>query len=210
MARTTTTSRWAAPRAMTRATESRTALDDPVDSEPSLRVVLADDHPFYRSALARMLERNGFEVVAEVANGEDVICAVEDTQPDVAVVDLNMPGTSGLDATRHLGDLAGPVPVMVLSVSADERDVTDAILAGASGYMLKDRPHAEIVAGIRAAAAGQAPLSPRIAALLIRRLRETDDIDEEEIRRLLAGYAPGLAARHGRSRLPTHRFPRRW
>ena len=83
---------------------------------------------------------------------------------------------------------------MVLSVSADESDVTEAILAGASGYMLKDRPHAEILAGIRAAAVGQSPLSPRIAALLIRRLRETEDLDEDEIRGSVADYLTGPAA----------------
>lgn len=185
-------------------------MDDPRYSERSLRVVIADDHPFYRAALARILERNGLQVVAEVGNGEDVICAVEEKHPDVVVVDLNMPGTSGLDATRQLSDVAGSAPVMVLSVSADERDVTDAILAGASGYMLKDRPHTEILAGIRAAAAGQAPLSPRIAALLIRRLRETEDVDEDEIRRIVAGYVLGPDVQHGRRRRSSHPFTRRW
>jgi DNA-binding NarL/FixJ family response regulator len=182
---------------------------DAIDTDRSLRVVIADDHRFYRSALARMLERNGFEVVAEVGNGEAAIQAVEDTHPDVVVVDLNMPGTSGLDATRQLSDLAGSTPVMVLSVSADEQDVTDAIVAGASGYVLKDRPHAEIVAGIRAAAAGQSPLSPPIAAMVIRRLRETEDIDADEIRRFIAGYTRGPDARHGRRTPPTHRRPHR-
>jgi DNA-binding NarL/FixJ family response regulator len=183
---------------------------DAIDTDRSLRVVIADDHRFYRSALARMLERNGFEVVAEVGNGEAAIQAVEDTHPDVVVVDCNMPGTSGLDATRQLSDLAESTPVMVLSVSADEQDVTDAIVAGASGYVLKDRPHAEIVAGVRAAAAGQSPLSPPIAAMVIRRLRETEDIDADEIRRFISGSTMGPDARHGRRTPPTDRRPHRW
>jgi DNA-binding NarL/FixJ family response regulator len=137
-----------------------------------LRVVVADDHPFYRAGLVRVLERSGFEIVAEVANGEAAIRAVELSRPDVVVVDLNMPGTSGLATTRRLVRDQPALPVMVLSVSSDEGDVTDAILAGASGYVLKDRPHHEIVASIRAAAAGQSPVSPRIAALLVRRLRK--------------------------------------
>jgi DNA-binding NarL/FixJ family response regulator len=95
-------------------------------------------------------------------------------------------------------------------VSADEDDVTDAILAGATGYMLKDRPHAEIVSGIRAAAAGQSPLSPRIAATLIRRLRRTDNLDEDEIRRILAGYGLSSSSGHPTRRTPFHRVPRRW
>jgi DNA-binding NarL/FixJ family response regulator len=174
-----------------------------------LRVVIADDHPLYRASLARLLERNGFEVVADVANGDAAVRAVEETRPDVVVVDLSMAGSSGLTATQELTDLMPTTPVMVLSVSADESDVTDAILAGASGYMLKDRPHAEIVSGIRAAAAGQSPLSPRIAAMLIRRLRETEDLDEDEIRRRVSGYTLGNAARRRKER-PAPRLPRRW
>jgi DNA-binding NarL/FixJ family response regulator len=179
------------------------------DAERALRVVIADDHPFYRAALARLLERNGLEVVAEVPNGEAAIRAVEELRPDVVVADLNMPGSSGLTATRELAQRLPATPVMVLSVSADEADVTEAILAGASGYMLKDRPHAEIVAGIRAAAVGQSPLSPRIAAMLIRRLRETEDLDEEEVRGRVADYLTGRATPRPPIR-PSPRLPRRW
>jgi DNA-binding NarL/FixJ family response regulator len=183
------------------------------DPERALRVVIADDHPFYRASLGRLLERNNFEVVAEVANGDAAVRAVQELEPDVAVVDLNMAGSSGLAATQEITELVPDVPVMVLSVSADERDVTDAILAGASGYMLKDRPHAEIVSGIRAAAAGQAPLSPRIAAMLIRRLRDSGDLTEEEIRRRVSLYALGTSAENSSQRprrQPAPRLPRRW
>jgi DNA-binding NarL/FixJ family response regulator len=194
---------------MTWTTEAR--LDGFVLGQPNpdrtLRVVIADDHPFYRASLVRLLERNGFEVVAEVANGDAAVRAVEETSPDVVVVDLNMAGSSGLMATEELTSAMPATPVMVLSVSADESDVTDAILAGASGYMLKDRPHAEIVSGIRAAAAGQSPLSPRIAAMLLRRLRETADPDDGEIRRRVSELGDS-ARRPGR--WPASRLPRRW
>jgi DNA-binding NarL/FixJ family response regulator len=174
----------------------------------TLRVVIADDHPFYRAGLARMLERNQFEVIADVPNGEATMRVVEDQRPDVVVVDLNMPGTSGLATIRRLATMVPAVPVLVLSVSADDQDVTDAILAGASGYMLKDRPHPEIVAGIRAAAAGQAPLSPRIAAMLIRRLRATESVGDDEIQATLARYL-GRAGPDGPGR-PGRGFSRRW
>ena len=153
-----------------------------------VRVVIADDHPFYRAGLARMLERNRFEVLAEVPNGDATVREVERHRPDVVVMDLNMPGTSGLTTIRRLAQRVPATPVIVLSVSAAEHDVTDAILAGASGYLLKDRPHAELLDGIRAAAAGQAPLSPRIAAMLIRRLQAVDPTDVEEIRTMVTRY----------------------
>jgi DNA-binding NarL/FixJ family response regulator len=207
----TTSKRIAMTSPMTRTIEARVGRfkSEDQDAESPLRVVIADDHPFYRAALARLLERNGLEVVAEVPNGEAAIRAVEETRPDVVVADLNMPGSSGLAATRELAQRLPATPVMVLSVSADENDVTEAILAGASGYMLKDRPHAEIVAGVRAAAVGQSPLSPRIAAMLIRRLRETEDLDEDEIRGRVADYLSGRARPRPPIR-PAPRLPRRW
>jgi DNA-binding NarL/FixJ family response regulator len=138
----------------------------------SLRVVIADDHAFYRDGLARLLRESGIDVVAEVPNGESAVQAVLELAPDVVVMDLNMPGMSGQEATRRLTQLAPASRVLILSVSAQEADVTEAVLAGASGYVLKDGPVEEVLAGIRAAAAGQSLISPRIATLLMRRVRE--------------------------------------
>ena len=135
-------------------------------------MVIADDHPFYRDGLAKLLHANGIDVAAQAANGEAAIQAVAETAPDVVVMDLNMPGMSGLEATRQLTQIAPMTRVLVLSVSAQEDDVTEAILAGASGYVLKESPVEEVVAGIQAAAAGQALISPRVATLLLGRLRE--------------------------------------
>jgi DNA-binding NarL/FixJ family response regulator len=137
-----------------------------------LRVVIADDHPFYRQGLARLLSQSGVEVVGEASNGPMAIELVERTAPDVAVVDLNMPGMSGVEVTRRLNERMPASRVLVVSVSAQEEDVTEAILAGASGYVLKDGPVEEVVAGIRAAAAGDSLLSPRIAGTLLDRIRE--------------------------------------
>jgi DNA-binding NarL/FixJ family response regulator len=145
-------------------------LEEP--SPEPLRVVLVDDHPIYRAGLARLLRESGIDVVAEVPNGESALTAVEELAPDVVVMDLNMPGMSGLEATRRLVEQSPATRVLVVSVSAQEADVTDAILAGASGYILKESPVEEVVAGIRAAAAGQSLISPRIATMLLQRIRD--------------------------------------
>jgi DNA-binding NarL/FixJ family response regulator len=145
----------------------------------SLRVVIADDHAFYRDGLARLLRESGIDVVAEVPNGESAVQAVLELAPDVVVMDLNMPGMSGQEATRRLSQLAPASRVLILSVSAQEADVTEAVLAGASGYVLKDGAIEEVLAGIRAAAAGQSLISPRIATLLMRRVREAAGADSD-------------------------------
>jgi DNA-binding NarL/FixJ family response regulator len=154
--------------------------DQPDHVDPSsepLRVVIADDHPFYRQGLAELLTKSGIEVVGEAPDGQAAISVAGETAPDVIVMDLNMPGISGAEATRRLTERNPAVRVLVLSVSAEEADVTDAILAGAMGYVLKDSPVEEVVAGIQAAARGESLISPRIASQLIRKIR---DRDEEE------------------------------
>jgi DNA-binding NarL/FixJ family response regulator len=148
----------------------RKVFDEP--SPEPLRIVLVDDHPVYRAGLARLLRESGLDVIAELPNGEAALQAVEDLAPDVVVMDLNMPGMSGLEATRRLVAQSPATRVLVVSVSAQEADVTDAILAGASGYILKESPVEEVVAGIRAAAAGQSLISPRIATMLLQRIRD--------------------------------------
>jgi DNA-binding NarL/FixJ family response regulator len=136
-----------------------------------LRVVLVDDHPVYREGLARLLSQSGVEVVAQAGNGPDALSIVEEAAPDVVVMDLNMPGMSGVDVTRKLVERNPASRVLVVSVSAQEEDVTEAILAGASGYVLKDGPVEEVVAGIQAAANGESLISPRIATMLLRKMR---------------------------------------
>jgi DNA-binding NarL/FixJ family response regulator len=136
-----------------------------------LRVVLVDDHPVYREGLAKLLLECGVDVIAQAGNGADALSIVEETAPDVVVMDLNMPGMSGVDVTRKLVERTPASRVLIVSVSAQEEDVTEAILAGASGYVLKDGPVEEVVAGIQAAANGESLISPRIATMLLRRMR---------------------------------------
>jgi DNA-binding NarL/FixJ family response regulator len=137
-----------------------------------LRVVIADDHTLYREGLARLLRASGIEVVGEIPTGDEAIRAVEDTAPDVVIMDLQMPGMSGVEATRRLSERAPNTRVVVVSVSAQEADVADAFLAGASAYVLKGGPIEEVIGAIRAAAAGESPMSPQIFTALLRRLRE--------------------------------------
>jgi two-component system, NarL family, nitrate/nitrite response regulator NarL len=139
-------------------------------------VVLADDHPFYRTGLSKMLTESGVDVVAEAGNGWAALKAVEETSPDVVVLDQNMPGMSGDEVARRLTSCDPPHRVIVLSVSDDEADVMAALRAGASGYFLKDGPVEEVVAGIEAAARGESFFSPRIGAMLLRRIREQREV----------------------------------
>ncbi len=138
----------------------------------ALRVVIADDHPFYREGLADLLVKSGIDVVASVPNGAAAIAAVALHDPDVVLMDLDMPSMSGVEATRRITLEAPATRVVVLSVSTQERDVTDAILAGARGYVLKESAVEEIVDGLHAAVAGQSPISPRVASFLLTRVRE--------------------------------------
>jgi DNA-binding NarL/FixJ family response regulator len=144
----------------------------------SLRVVIADDHPFYRQGLVRLLRKSGVEVVGEASNAEGAIRAAEETSPDVVIMDLNMPGISGVEATRRLIERAPGSRVIVLSVSAQDDDVTEAMRGGASGYLLKEAPVDEVVAGIRAAAADRTVVTPRVAGVLLRRVRNAIHSEE--------------------------------
>ena len=138
----------------------------------SVRVVIADDHPFYRRGLARLLRKCGIDVVGEAPNGEAAIVAAQEAAPDVVIMDLNMPGLSGAEATRRLLDRAPKSRVLVLSATAQDSDVTEAFFVGASGYLTKDLPVDELVEGIRAAAAHRAVVSRHTARVLLGRVRD--------------------------------------
>jgi DNA-binding NarL/FixJ family response regulator len=136
------------------------------------RVLLVDDHEIYRAGLRGLLEEAGVDIVGEAVNGEGALDLVEAKHPNVVIMDLNMPGIGGIEATRQITTLAPLARVIMLTVSSAAPDITDAVLAGACGYLLKSATTQEIVSGIAAAARGDALLSPSVAAKLLERVRE--------------------------------------
>jgi DNA-binding NarL/FixJ family response regulator len=136
-----------------------------------LRVLLVDDHDLFRTGLKNLLEEQGVHVVGEAPNGQTALRLAPELVPDVVIMDLNMPGLSGVETTRHLTGLAPLARVVVLTISVEDDDVMDAVMAGACGYLLKDSSIEELLAGIRAAAAGESLISPQIASKGLQRLR---------------------------------------
>jgi DNA-binding NarL/FixJ family response regulator len=141
------------------------------DTARGLRVLIVDDHAFYRAGLQRMLAGRGMRL-SDVASGAAALEAVSREAPDVVLMDVRMPGISGIEATLLLRGAAPTVPVVMLTVSDDERDVLEAVRAGARGYVLKDAPIEDIVESIRAAAAGDAWISPYVTSALLAEVRD--------------------------------------
>lgn len=129
-----------------------------------LEVVLADDHHFFREGLRAMLTEDGISVVGEASDGAGAIALASELAPDVLVIDLQMPGPSGIEALREVVLSSPQVKVTVLSVSNDEAHALAALAAGACGYLLKDAQPKELVGAIRLVATGHAVLSPGLWA----------------------------------------------
>jgi DNA-binding NarL/FixJ family response regulator len=136
-----------------------------------VRVLVVDDHDLFRTGLKNLLEEQGVNIVGEAPNGQTALRLVNDLAPDVVIMDLNMPGLTGVETTRQLAGIAPLTRVVVLTISADDDDVMDAVMAGACGYLLKDSSIQDLIAGISAAAAGESLISPQIAAKVLQRLR---------------------------------------
>jgi DNA-binding NarL/FixJ family response regulator len=150
-------------------------MSQPVTAEghaaEKLRVLIVDDHDLFRHGLRNLLEGEGVHIVGEAAAGQEAVRIVREIAPDVVVMDLNMPGMGGVEATRHITSIAPLTRVVVLTISDEDSDVIDAILAGACGYLLKDSSIQELIAGIRAASNGESLISPTIAAKVLQRVR---------------------------------------
>ena len=136
-----------------------------------LRVLLVDDHDLFRTGLTNLLVEQGVHVVGEAPDGRTALRLVRELVPDVVVMDLNMPGITGVEATREITVMSPLTRVVVLTISADNTDVVEAVMAGACGYLLKDSSIQELIAGIRAAAAGESLISPQIATKVLQVLR---------------------------------------
>ncbi|HXW46621.1 MAG TPA: response regulator transcription factor, partial [Streptosporangiaceae bacterium] len=148
---------------------SRTA-DEP------LRVLVVDDHPIWRDAAARSLAEAGFAVTGTARDGAQALRVAMATRPDVVLLDLNLPDSSGAEVIAQLLAVLPGVRVLMLSASGERQDVLDAVTAGASGYLLKSAEERELVAAVNATAAGQAVFTPGLAGLVLgeyRRLART-------------------------------------
>ena len=168
-----------------------------------IRVVLVDDHAVVRQGLARLVDGSGdMEVVGTASDGGEAIEVVRGCRPDVVLMDLQMPGTDGVAATRALAEQAPDVQVLVLTSFSDEERIVAALDAGAVGYLLKDAEADDVLDGIRAVSRGESPIHPRAARALLgaRRAGRRGDAETDLVaaltpreREVLGLVAAGLA-----------------
>ncbi|MFL5981499.1 MAG: response regulator [Gaiellaceae bacterium] len=135
------------------------------------RILLVDDHPLTRSALAGLLRQHGFDVVGEAEDGEAAIERAGELSPDLILLDLSMPGLDGLSALPRLREAAPACEVVVLTASGTEENLLGAIRGGAAGYLLKSEPPERIVGFLRGVANGEAALSGAVARRLLEQVR---------------------------------------
>jgi len=132
-----------------------------------LRVLLGDDHTVLRQGLRKILEdRRDWRVVAEAGNGRDAVREAIELNPDVAVLDIGMPLLNGIEATRQIIRRAPTVRILILSMHSDQAYVTQAVQAGARGYLLKESAGSELIAAIAAVVAGKSFFSPAVAQVV--------------------------------------------
>jgi two-component system, NarL family, nitrate/nitrite response regulator NarL len=152
------------------------------------RILLVDDHPLTRDALAALLTQQGFEVVGDASTGEEAIAAARTLHPDLVLLDLTMPGMDGLTALPKIREEAPEAEVVVLTASDAEENLLAAIRGGAAGYLLKTEPPEQIAAFLRGVVRGEAALSGGVARRLLDRVREGGRLDTipESITRTLS------------------------
>jgi DNA-binding NarL/FixJ family response regulator len=147
-------------------------MTESTDASTVIRLLIADDHPVVRDGLSGMFALDpDFEVVGEASDGSEAVRLAFALNPDVILMDLRMPGVDGLAATRELTARHSASHVLVLTTYDTDSYVLPAIEAGATGYLLKDAPREELLRAVRAAARGEAVLSPAVASLLMTRVR---------------------------------------
>ena len=141
------------------------------------RTLVVDDHPLTRSALVDLLEQHSFVVVGEAADGVEAVERARESQPDLVLLDLTMPGGGGLEALPKVRAAAPACEVVVLTASGTEENLLAAIRAGAAGYLLKTEPPDRIAEFLEGVANGEAALSGEIARRLVDRVREGGRLD---------------------------------
>ena len=153
-----------------------------------MKVLLADDHRIVREGLKSLLESQpDLQVVAEASDGRQAVAMARDLSPDVVVMDVAMPQLNGIEATRQLSNDGGGMKIVALSMHSDRRFVSEALKAGASGYVLKDGAFDELITAIRAVTSDRVYLSPRVAGVVV----------EDYVRRLPARGGNGNGHANG-------------
>jgi DNA-binding NarL/FixJ family response regulator len=168
-----------------------------------IRLLIADDHPVVRDGLSGMFTADpGFEVLGEAADGAEAVRLAQALRPDVILMDLRMPGMDGVTAIAELARRGSAARVLVLTTFDTDSLVFQAIEAGATGYLLKDAPRAELLRAVQAAARGQAVLSPSVASALMTRVREPaeEPLSQRELE-VLRLVAAGTTNREAAARL---------
>jgi DNA-binding NarL/FixJ family response regulator len=144
----------------------------PASGENLIRLLIVDDHPVVRDGLRGILESSPeFRVVGEAGDGAEAVTRTEVLHPDVILMDLRMPGTDGVSAIKQLVQRGTTARILVLTTYDNDSDVVPAIEAGATGYLLKDCPRGDLLRAVRAAARGEAALSPSVATRLLHQVR---------------------------------------
>jgi DNA-binding NarL/FixJ family response regulator len=141
-----------------------------VVSERTIRLVMADDHAPLRALIRRALEAGGCEVCGEGASAEEAVALVMEHRPDVALLDIHMPG-NGIDAAQQISRILPETAIVMLTASRDDDDLFDALRAGASGYLLKDTEPAQLPAALQGVLAGEPALPPTLVARVLDEFR---------------------------------------
>lgn len=161
-----------------------------------IRVLIADDHGVVRDGLGRLVEAFAdIELVAVAADGEEAVARTAEHQPDVVLMDLDMPRVDGIEATRRIMAAQPAIAVLVLTSFSDRARITGALDAGAVGYLLKDVSADQVAEGIRAAARGESPLDPRAARAVLEARTKRDPLEgiSDREREVLALLVEGLS-----------------
>jgi DNA-binding NarL/FixJ family response regulator len=159
----------------------RRPVGDLGEGDEAIRVLIADDHALFRRGLEMVLvEEDGIDLVGQASDGAEAVQIASEAVPDVVLMDIRMPKTTGIEATRQMKEVAPNAKIVMLTISDEEEDLFEAIRAGASGYLLKDIPLDEVAGAVRAVHGGQSLINPSMAGKLLTEFATLARRDAEE------------------------------